>query len=170
MQITGPIGTHFLLPDDPNATLLMMATGSGIAPFRSFLGRMFKETNSDYKFNGFAWLIFGIPPTSNILYFDELEHLQSLYSSNFRLDYAISREQQNSHGGKLYIQDRIAQQADVLWRLLQQSNTYTYICGQRGTEGGINETLSAVTARSGVDWAEYQKKLKQAGRWRVETY
>jgi ferredoxin--NADP+ reductase len=61
VAITGPVGKEMLLPDDENATIVMLATGTGIAPFRAFLWRMFKEQHEDYKFKGLAWLIFGIP-------------------------------------------------------------------------------------------------------------
>ena len=170
VTITGPVGTSFLPPEDPNASIVMMATGTGIAPFRAFLRRMFIENHADYSFNGFAWLFFGIPTTANILYQEELESCQNLAGDKFRIDYAISREQMNIKGGKMYIQDRIAQNAPDLWSLIQKENTYTYICGLKGMEGGIDQALHRVAQQQGVDWAEYQKHLKKAGRWHVETY
>jgi ferredoxin--NADP+ reductase len=174
VKITGPVGKEMLLPEEPNANIIMMATGTGIAPFRAYLWRMFKDeekaANPDYQFKGFAWLIFGIPQTPNILYKQELEELQAKYPDNFRLTYAISREQKNAQGGKMYIQDRVAEQAEELWKLIQQENTHTYICGLKGMEGGIDEALAAEAAKSGVNWSDYQKQMKKAGRWHVETY
>lgn len=170
VQITGPVGSSFLLPDDPDATVIMLATGTGIAPYRGFLWRMFKEQHKEYKFKGLAWLIFGIATTPNILYKEELEGLQSQFDDHFRLDYAISREQKNERGGKMYLQDRIAQHADEIWQLLQKDNTYTFICGLKGMEGGIDDAISAVAAKDGVDWANYQKQLKKKNLWHVETY
>lgn len=170
VAITGPVGKEMLLPDDEEATVIMMATGTGIAPFRAFLWRMFKEQHEDYKFKGLAWLFFGIPYSANILYQEELEKLQAEFPDNFRLTYAISREQQNAQGGKMYIQDRIAENAGEIWNLLQNPNAHTYICGLKGMEGGIDEGMSAVTSTQGVDWFEYQKQLKKEHRWHVETY
>ncbi len=174
VKMTGPVGKEMLLPEDPNANIIMLATGTGIAPFRSYLWRMFKdkerEVNQDYPFKGFAWLIFGIPLSANILYKEELEEIQHRYGDNFRLTYAISREQKNAQGGKMYIQDKVAQYAEELWQLIQKENTHTYICGLKGMEGGIDEALSAVAAKQGVNWADYQKTIKKAGRWHVETY
>jgi len=170
VKVTGPVGKEMLLPDDPEANVIMMATGTGIAPFRAYLWRMFKEQNPGYEYKGLAWLFFGIPYTPNILYQQELEALQEKYPNNFRLTYAISREQKNAEGGKMYIQHRIAEHADELWELVQQPKTHTYICGLKGMEGGIDEGMSIAAGKQGVNWAEYQKQLRKEGRWHVETY
>jgi ferredoxin--NADP+ reductase len=37
-------------------------------------------------------------------------------------------------------------------------------------EGGIDEGMSAAASKQGVEWSEYQRGLKKAGRWHVETY
>jgi ferredoxin--NADP+ reductase len=170
VKITGPVGSGFLLPEDPKATIIMMATGTGIAPFRGFLRRMFEEKHPDYEFNGLAWLFFGIPTTANILYKDELKSLENTVEEHLRVNYAISREQKNPKGGRMYIQDMIAQHSADLWNLIQKDNTYVYMCGLKGMEGGIEEALSEIAQLDGVSWTEYQKQLKKAGRWHVETY
>ncbi|MGF1588673.1 MAG: ferredoxin--NADP reductase [Pleurocapsa sp.] len=172
VSITGPVGKEMLLPEDEDANVIMIATGTGIAPFRAYLWRMFLEgdKNPDYNYKGLAWLFFGIPKTENILYKEKLEKLAAEYPDNFRMDYAISREQQNSEGGKMYIQHRIAEHADQLWELIQNPKTHTYICGLKGMEGGIDEALSAAADKHGVNWDEYRKAMKKEHRWHVETY
>jgi len=170
LKITGPVGKEMLLPEDPDSNIIMMATGTGIAPFRAYLWRMFKETHADYKFKGKAWLFFGVAYTPNILYKEELEALQAEFPDQFRMTYAISREQKNADGSKVYIQSRIAEHSDELWQWIQDENTHTYICGLKGMEGGIDEGLSAAASKVGVTWADYQKQLKRAERWHVETY
>ncbi|HIK45587.1 MAG TPA: ferredoxin-NADP reductase [Leptolyngbyaceae cyanobacterium M65_K2018_010] len=174
VKITGPVGKEMLLPDDPEATIIMLATGTGIAPFRAYLWRMFKaeekKANPDYQFKGLAWLIFGVPYTPNILYREELEAIQKEYPDNFRLTYAISREQKNAEGGRMYIQHRVAEHAPELWQLMQKPNTHTYMCGLKGMEDGIDEALAAEASKHGVDWVEFRKQMKKEHRWHVETY
>jgi ferredoxin--NADP+ reductase len=174
VQITGPTGKEMLLPEDNDANIIMMATGTGIAPFRAYLWRMFKDNerhaNPDYSFKGLAWLVFGVATTPNILYKGELEEIQEKYPDNFKLTYAVSREQKNAEGGKMYIQDRIAENADRLWELIQQEKTHVYICGLKGMETGIDAALTNAAAKSDVKWSEYRSQLKRAGRWHVETY
>ena len=94
--------------------------------------------------------------------------MQAKYPENFRLTYAISREQQNAEGGRMYIQHRVAEHAEELWTLVKQEKTHTYICGLRGMEEGIDEAMTAAAAKEGVVWKEYQRSIKE--RWHVETY
>lgn len=170
IAITGPVGKEMLLPPDEDANIIMLATGTGIAPFRAFLWRMFKEQHEDYKFKGLAWLIFGVPYSANILYKDDLEELEKTYPDNFRLTYAISREQKNTEGGRMYIQHRVGEYAQELWNLMQNPKTHTYMCGLKGMEDGIDEALGAMATQHGADWSEFQKQMKKEHRWHVETY
>lgn len=170
LKITGPVGKEMLLPPDEDATIIMMATGTGIAPFRAFLWRMFKEKHENYQFRGLAWLIFGVPKTANILYKEDLEKLAAEFPDNFRLTYAISREQQNAEGGRMYIQHRVAENASEIWQLMQSPKTHTYMCGLKGMESGIEEALSNLASENGTSWSDFQKQMKKEHRWHVETY
>jgi ferredoxin--NADP+ reductase len=172
VKITGPVGKEMLLPPDEDANVIMMATGTGIAPFRAYLWRMFKEkeraVNSDYQFKGFAWLIFGVATTPNVLYQQELEELQAQYPDHFRVTYAISREQKNSEGGRMYIQHRVAENAQEIWNLVKNEKTHTYICGLKGMENGIDAAMAGAAESEGIVWKDYQRSIKE--RWHVETY
>jgi ferredoxin--NADP+ reductase len=53
----------------------------------------------------------------------------------FRLDYALSREQQNKRGGKMYIQDKVEEYADEVFDLLDKG-AYIYFCGLKGMMPG----------------------------------
>ncbi|NJL00280.1 MAG: ferredoxin-NADP reductase [Spirulinaceae cyanobacterium SM2_1_0] len=174
ISITGPVGKEMLLPDDEDATIVMLATGTGIAPFRAFLQRMFdsqeQQLNPDYKFKGLAWLIFGIPYTANILYKDDLEKMAAEYSDHFRLTYAISREQQAADGSKMYVQNRVSEYADELFELMQKPNTHVYMCGLKGMEPPISETFTKEAEERDMDWEEFRKQMKKEDRWHVEVY
>ena len=47
VKITGPVGKEMLLPPDEEANVIMLATGTGIAPMRAYLRRMFEPAESD---------------------------------------------------------------------------------------------------------------------------
>ncbi|CAA6668487.1 unnamed protein product [Spirodela intermedia] len=158
VKITGPVGKEMLMPVDPNANIIMLATGTGIAPFRSFLWKMFFEKHDDYKFNGLAWLFLGVPTGSSLLYKEEFEKMKEKSPDNFRLDFAVSREQTNEKGEKIAV------------GLLKKDNTYVYMCGLKGMEKGIDDIMVSLAERDGIDWFEYKKQLKKSEKWNVEVY
>ena len=107
VKITGPVGKEMLLPADEEANVIMLATGTGIAPMRAYLRRMFdadeRKANPEYQFRGKAWLFMGVPKTPNLLYDEDFKRYEQEYPENFRYTTAISREQQNAKGGRMYI-------------------------------------------------------------------
>jgi ferredoxin--NADP+ reductase len=166
VNVTGPVGKSFLLPNEANTNLIMVATGTGIAPFRAFLKTRYeRERRND---NGQTHLFFGAQYNSDFLYQNELETFQQ--NDSFHLHTAFSREQQNAAGQRLYVQHRLAEQADTILSLLEQPNTYFYICGLKGMEGGILEALQKSAAAKGVDWAELYTLLQNQKRWHIEVY
>ena len=173
VKITGPVGKEMLLPDDEEANVIMLATGTGIAPMRTYLRRMFEPTEREkngWNFRGKAWLFMGAPKTPNLLYDGDFEHYQTEFPDNFRYTKAISREQQNTKGGRMYIQDRVLEHADEIFAMIEDPKTHVYMCGLRGMEPGIDEAMTAAAAAKGLDWSELRPQLKKADRWHVETY
>ena len=173
VKITGPVGKEMLLPDDEDANIIMLATGTGIAPMRTYLRRMFEPREQEangWKFRGKAWLFMGAPKTANLLYDEDFLHYEKEYPDNFRYTKAISREQQNAKGGRMYIQDRVLEHAEEIFAMIEDPKTHVYMCGLRGMEPGIDEAMTAATAAKGLDWAELRPQLKKADRWHVETY
>merc|ERR1719333_1479270 len=105
VMITGPTGAEMLLPEDPEANIIMPATGTGIAPMRSYMRLLFHDkvgANPDgtRKFQGLAWLFLGVPYSNSLLYTEEHDVYEKEFPDQFRVDYAISREQKNAAGQK----------------------------------------------------------------------
>lgn len=167
--MTGPTGKILLMPEDPNAVLIMVATGTGIAPFRSFWRRCFLEDVPNYRFGGLAWLFMGVANSDAKLYDDELSEILATYPDQFRLDYALSREQNNAKGGKMYIQDKVEEYADEVFDLLN-NGAHIYFCGLKGMMPGIQEMLDRVSKEKGLVWEEFFAKLKKNEQWHVEVY
>ena len=175
VSVAGPVGKTMLLPSDPTKDIIMVATGTGIAPFRAFLHRLFMEqTVARHMFQAQAWLILGVPTTSGLLYPQEFAAMQanalgSSGGSKLRIDYAISREMTNARGGKLYVQDVLAQNADRLFHQLE-GGAHIYFCGLKGMMPGILEALEGVATSKGMEWSTILSKYKSNGQWHVEVY
>ncbi|MEB3305911.1 MAG: phycobilisome linker polypeptide [Cyanobacteriota bacterium] len=174
VKITGPVGKEMLLPADEEANIIMLATGTGIAPMRAYLRRMFdadeRAKNPEYQFRGKAWLFMGVPTTPNLLYEEDFQSYLSAFPDHFRYTKAISREENNASGGRMYIQDRVLEHADEIFALIEDPKTHVYMCGLRGMEPGIDEAMTAAASAKGLDWSQLRPSLKKQERWHVETY
>lgn len=121
VTMTGPAGKVMLLPEeDPTTDYIMVATGTGIAPYRGFIRRLFVEnTPAARAYKGQAWLFLGVANSDALLYDDEWQEVRQANPDQFRLDYALSREQTNKSGGKMYIQDKVEEYSDEVFDKLR---------------------------------------------------
>lgn len=158
-----------LLPEDPSAAHIMIATGTGVAPFRGYLRRMFMESVPTYNFKGLAWLFLGVANTDSLLYDDEFAKYLQDYPDNFRYDKALSREEKNRSGGKMYVQDKIEEYSDKIFKLLD-NGAHIYFCGLKGMMPGIQDTLKSVAEQRGESWDQKLSQLKKNKQWHVEVY
>ena len=173
VKITGPVGKEMLLPEDEEANIVMLATGTGIAPMRAYLRKMFEPSErekNNWNFRGKAWLFMGAPKSANLLYEEDLQRYLAKYPDNFKYTKAISREQQNAKGGRMYIQDRVTESANELFNMIEDEKTHIYLCGLKGMEPGIDEAMTKAANEKGLNWSELRPQLRKAGRWHVETY
>ena len=171
VMMTGPAGKVMLLPEeDPNTDYIMVATGTGIAPYRGFIRRLFVEsTPAAQAYKGQAWLFLGVANSDALLYDDEWQSVKTAHPDQFRLDYALSREQENKKGGKMYIQDKVEEYADEIFTKLN-NGAHIYFCGLKGMMPGIQDMLKDVATSKGLDYDEWLKDLKAKKQWHVEVY
>jgi len=171
VKMTGPAGKVMLMPEeDPKTDLIMVATGTGIAPYRGFVRRLFTEnTPAGNAYKGEAWLFLGVANTDALLYDDEWQTVKKDYPDNFRLDYALSREQENKKGGKMYIQDKVEEYSDEIFQKLD-NGAHIYFCGLKGMMPGIQDMLKGVAEKKGLVYDEWLKGLKKNKQWHVEVY
>ena len=165
LQITGPAGKGFLLPDAPlDHNYVFAATGTGIAPFRGMLMELFEQ-----GFQKDVWLVFGVPYSTDVLYDEEFCRLAERHP-NFYYITAVSREQKNSIGGKLYVQHRLQDSEDALVPLLANPETMFYMCGLKGMEFGIYQWLYRIGSKlvkvsDGMTADDIQALPRDAAAW-----
>jgi ferredoxin--NADP+ reductase len=171
VKMTGPSGKVMLMPEEkPETDIIMVATGTGIAPYRSFWKRVFVEKTPAAKaYKGLMWLFLGVANSDALLYDDELKTITAANPDNFRVDYALSREQTNKNGGKMYIQDKVEEYSDEIFNRLD-NGAHIYFCGLKGMMPGIQTMLEEVCKSKGLDYEGWLKGLKKNGQWHVEVY
>ena len=157
--------SHFRLPVDDAADIIMVGPGTGLAPFRAFL-----QEREARGATGRTWLFFGDQRrATDFLYEGELTAWQARGVLH-RLDTAFSRDQEH----KVYVQDRMQENAAELWRWLQNGASF-YVCGDaRRMAKDVDQMLHRVVAAHGgldpVATTDYVKALKRDGRYQRDVY
>jgi benzoyl-CoA 2,3-dioxygenase component A len=160
VQVTGPFGATFLMPDDPDARLLMICTGTGSAPMRGFTMR--RQRTVGGKSGGMV-MFFGARTPESLPYFGPLSKVpQSLLHQH--LVYSRASEQ------KEYVQDRMMAEEDLVAELLADPRTHVYICGLRGMEDGVERAFTNIAESMGQQWTAMRDVMREDGRYHVETY
>jgi len=167
--ITGPTGAEMLLPEAQDSNIIMLATGTGIAPFRSFLRKLFHD-KATRGFDGLAWLFLGVPYSNSLLYDEEWQTMKKDFPDQFRYDYAVSDEMKNKEGQKMWVQHKVMEFADELWPMLKDPRTHVYMCGLKGMETGLKEAFGPYAEKEGLAWPELVKQWKKDKRYHVEVY
>ena len=143
--LTGPAGRKFALPvaEEIHRPYIFIATGTGIAPFRGFLQRLFKHTPN---FQAPVFLLFGVKTRAELLYDGEFRSYQH---SNFFYFQALSREMKNAAGGRYYVNDLIHEHAAKLWPAISDERAIIYLCGLKGMEAGVSQAINTLAAANG---------------------
>ena len=162
VQVVGPYGTAFLMPNHPGSSLLMVCTGTGSAPMRAMTER--RRRRIALKEGGELMLFFGARSESELPYFGPLTKLPREFID---INFAFSRVPGEP---KRYVQDRIRERGADVARLLADANCYVYICGLKGMEQGVDEAFRDACRAQGEDWDRLLPELRAQGRYHVETY
>lgn len=156
---------NFRLPDDTHAPIIMIAAGTGIAPFRAFL-----QQRASQGATGKNWLFFGNPHfISDFLY--QLEW-QSYVKEGLltRIDLAWSRDQAE----KIYVQDKLIAQASDIWQWLQEG-AFIYVCGDakrmaKAVDLALQQILMTQAQYSQEQAISYLDELRSQKRYQRDVY
>ncbi|BDB23882.1 benzoyl-CoA 2,3-epoxidase subunit BoxA [Cupriavidus sp. P-10] len=161
VQVVGPFGATFLMPNHAEASVMMICTGTGSAPMRAMTERMRRNLS---HFSGRRMLFFGARNANELPYFGPLLKLPKDFLD---IHFAFSRD---PDAPRRYVQDAIREAADAAAALLADPNGHVYICGLKGMEEGVLAAFDAICAATGRSWAELEATMKAEGRLHIETY
>ncbi|MFV0244255.1 MAG: benzoyl-CoA 2,3-epoxidase subunit BoxA [Qingshengfaniella sp.] len=161
VQVTGPFGSTFLMPEDPAARLLMVCTGTGSAPFRAFTMRRQRMAAGAA---GDMVLFFGARSPDSLPYFGPLNKVPDKLLKKYMVFSRIPG------APKEYVQDRMMIEEELISDLLGDPKTHIYICGLRGMEEGVAKAFANIAESAGLPWDALSDTMRDEGRYHVETY
>lgn len=156
---------HFRPPLDPNAPMIMVGPGTGIAPFRGFL-----HERRALGGRGRNWLFFGDQHAADNFYYRA--ELEDMFRSGFltRLDLAFSRDQRE----RVYVQHRMIEHGAELWAWLREGGHF-YVCGDAARMAkDVDDTLLRIARIHGKLSEEaalaFKKQLVAEKRYVRDVY
>ncbi|MBP6861195.1 MAG: assimilatory sulfite reductase (NADPH) flavoprotein subunit [Neisseriaceae bacterium] len=157
---------HFRLPSDPATDIIMIGAGTGVAPYRAFMQQREQDEAS-----GKNWLVFG-----NQRFIDDFLYQaewQQWHKQGRLHQVSLAWSRQNPQQ-KVYVQDRLRQEAAQLWQWLQ-NGAHVYVCGDANRMArDVEATLLNVIAEQGqLDAdaaADYLNELREQGRYQRDVY
>lgn len=155
----------FRVPANPDAPLIMVGPGTGIAPFRAFL-----QERQAIGAAGKNWLFFGDQHQAHdFIYQDELSAWQQSGLLT-HLDLAFSRDQEE----KIYVQNRMLEKGAELYAWLQEG-AYFYVCGDasrmaKDVDAALYEVVRQFGGLSSERAAAYVDQLKKDKRYLRDVY
>lgn len=156
---------NFKLPENPDTPIIMIGPGTGVAPFRAFLGER-EETGAEGK----SWLFYGDQHfTTDFLY--QIEWQRWLKDGVLtRMDVAFSRDTDK----KVYVQHRMLENSKELYQWLQEG-ACVYVCGdEKKMAHDVHSALGSILEQEGgmspEEAAEYLTLMQQQKRYQRDVY
>ncbi len=157
--------SNFKLPENPDTPIIMIGPGTGVAPYRAFLGER-EETGAEGK----TWLFFGDQHFStDFLY--QVEWQRWLKDGVLtRMDVAFSRDSDK----KVYVQHRMLEKSKELYQWLQEGAS-VYVCGdEKKMAHDVHSALATILEQEGgfspEEAAEYLIRMQQQKRYQRDVY
>ena len=164
VQVIGPFGASFLMPNHPKSHIVMICTGTGSAPMRAMTEWRRRLRKSGKFEGGKLMLFFGARTQQELPYFGPLQTLaQGLHRHQLRL---------LAHAGpaQALCAGPMRERAADLVELLKDGHSHFYVCGLKSMEEGVVLALRDVATEAGLDWDTVGASLKREGRLHLETY
>jgi benzoyl-CoA 2,3-dioxygenase component A len=164
VQVIGPFGTSFLMPNHPNSNIVMICTGTGSAPMRAMTEWRRRLHSSGKSNGGKLILFFGARSKEDLPYFGPLQNLPTDFID---INFAFSRI---TGQPKRYVQDVMRERSQDLAKLLSCRDTFIYVCGLKNMEQGVQLALNDIAIQAGISWKSLETEMIKEGRLHFETY
>lgn len=162
VRVVGPLGDTFLMPMEASANLIMVCTGTGVAPFRGFIQHRLRSMRGA---TGSLMLFFGGRRPVELPYCGEEDGLPEGFVDHY---FCFSRQ---PDAPRIYVQDGIRAAGKRIRTLLQDELTHVFLCGRKGMEAGVEDAFAGVLRGDGASaWPMVRERLLASGRYHVETY
>lgn len=168
ITITGPYGDKFSIPEHSNSNLLMIGSGTGIAPFRAFIQHIYQQQP---EWQGQVRLYYGARSGVEKLYQNDLNNDFAEYYNRktFQAFQGLSHRPWMHDSEDSGLSNVLAENAEQIWELIQEPQTRVYIAGLGKTVQEFAKVMIRV-AGSEARWHWTREEMIEQKRWSELVY
>lgn len=162
--------SKFKLPALSSCPLIMIAAGTGLAPFRAFIMER-ARLRSIGKPVGKMLLIFGCRrPDEDYIYREELEQASSVLEDSLHIVTAFSRMHETP---RAYVQDRVRELGTEVSEMIG-NDASVYICGRASMAREVGKSICEVLGNQ-REWKEdealeWSGHMKRTRKWQEDVW
>jgi len=161
LTLTGPYGLAFEVPEEMDANLILIGSGTGIAPFRALVKHIYRNV-SDWK--GKIMLFHGARSGLELLYQNEKKDDFAKYYDEETFEAFKVLSPRPNWADPIAWDQAIAERSDELWQMLGGPKTYVYVAGLEKMHGELDTVFNKM-AGSPEKWDRRKAELKAGRRW-----
>jgi ferredoxin--NADP+ reductase len=161
LTIAGPFGLAFEVPEELDANLILIGTGTGIAPFRAFVKHLYREVAG---WQGRVWLFYGARSGLELLYMNDRKDDFAQYYDEETFEAFQALSARPGWADRIAWEQTIAQRGEELWRILADAKTYVYVAGLEKMRAELDAVFAEV-AGSEDKWKRRKAELMAGRRW-----
>jgi ferredoxin--NADP+ reductase len=166
LTVTGPYEPPFSLPKDPQATLILIGAGTGIAPFRSLVKAAYQKESG---FKGRVWMFYGARTGMELLYMNDVRNDFSQYYDQETFEAIAVLSKRPHWSDALDWNSAFESRSEELWTMLLDPHTCVYVAGTESIRDELDSEFARI-AGSAEKWARRKAELQAGGRWRELLY
>lgn len=161
ISITGPYGLAFEVPSEPGANLVLIGTGTGIAPFRAFVKYLYKHEKDRI---GRVWLFYGARSGLELLYMNDRVNDFTQYYDDESFEAFAALSPRPDWTDKISWDETIGERGEEIWSMLGDTKTYVYVAGIEKMRDELDQVFSKI-AGSSDRWDRRKSELIAGKRW-----
>jgi len=161
LSVNGPFGLPFAVPREKDAHLILIGTGTGIAPFRAFVKHIYRDRPD---WTGRIWLFNGARSGLELLHMNDQKDDFAQYYDRETFEAFKALSPRPGWADPIAWDYALAERTEELWGMLSSARTYVFVAGQEHLRGHLDEAFARV-AGSRETWMRRKAELVAGGRW-----
>ncbi len=161
IEITGPFGLPFEVPEEKDANLILIGSGTGIAPFRAFIKHIYRDL-PDWK--GKVWLFYGAKSGLEMLYMNELKNDFAQYYDEETFEAFKALSPRPNWADPIAWDQAIMERAEELWQMMGDPKTHVFVAGLEKMRAQLDNVFGNI-AGSPERWERRKAELVAGKRW-----